>query len=250
MTLQTLYHRFSLARYPSTRFIISPNQVEKKISIQKATGPDEISSWVSETCALRLARPTCSVFKASTGVHQSSILEMWRRSAITKSIQCQIFSQRPQACLAKPRSEQTFGRFYIFLRKAFTFFDGRRLHFSTEGVYIFPRKAFTFFDGRRLHFSTEGVYIFLRKAFTFFYGRRLHFSTEGAYIFLRKAFTFFYGRRLHFSTEGVYIFRRKALTFFYGRRLHFSTEGVYIFRRKALKFFDGRCKISTEKFDL
>ena len=74
------------------------------------------------------------------------------------------------------------------------------LYFSTEGVYIFLRKAFIFFYGRRLYFSTEGVHIFVRKTFTFFYGRRLYFSTEGVYIILRKAFIFFYGR-CKISTE-------------------------------------------------
>ena len=76
----------------------------------------------------------------------------------------------------------------------------------------------TFFYGRRLYFSTEGVYIFLRKAFIFFYGRRLHFSTEGVYIFLRKG--------LYFSTEGVYIFLRKVQDF-YGKVRFIKNEAPF-----------------------
>ena len=72
------------------------------------------------------------------------------------------------------------------------------LYFSTEGVYIFLRKAFTFFYGRRLYFSTEGVDIFLRKVQDF-YGKVRFIKNEAPFPkkrldYLHRISIFFYGR--------------------------------------------------------
>lgn len=60
-------------------FIVSPNQVAtelEKISLQKATGPDDIPNWVLKTCSPLLARPICSIFNAS--IAQGSIPALWK----------------------------------------------------------------------------------------------------------------------------------------------------------------------------
>jgi len=60
-------------------YIISPRQVEielENISLQKATGPDDIPNWVLKTSASLLAGPITSIFNAS--ITQSRVPTLWK----------------------------------------------------------------------------------------------------------------------------------------------------------------------------
>ena len=76
------FNKLPISSVPD-EYIISPRQVEielENISLQKATGPDDIPNWVLKTSASLLAGPITSIFNAS--IAQSRVPTLWKSADV------------------------------------------------------------------------------------------------------------------------------------------------------------------------
>ena len=76
------FNKLPISSVPD-EYIISPRQVEielENISLQKATGPDDIPNWVLRTSASLLAGPITSIFNAS--IAQSRVPTLWKSADV------------------------------------------------------------------------------------------------------------------------------------------------------------------------